>query len=138
MANFRVHVVPAVLALANPPWQQDVWLDRSTSENLDHIFHTLFDDFCDADNPERYLGTSLRTEEEVSLMRQLGAALNAAGDEAPNDTTEEYLRADNWPEVVAIAGRLAHVMVTNDLSELVTLHEVLREARKGGASPLAC
>ncbi|MGW1951062.1 SCO4402 family protein [Streptomyces sp. NPDC001940] len=123
LANFRVHVVPAVLALANPPWQRDVWLDPSTFENLDHIFHTLFDDFCDADEPERYLGTSLRTEEEVALMRELGAALNAASDEAPNDTDADYLQAASWPEVVAVAGRLARVMVVNDLGELAVLHE---------------
>ncbi|MGX6748935.1 SCO4402 family protein [Streptomyces xantholiticus] len=123
LANFRVHVVPAILALANPPWQQDVWLDPSTFENLDHIFHTLFDDFCDADEPERYLGTSLRTEEEVALMRELGAALNTAADEAPNDTDTEYLQAASWPEVVAVAGRLAQVMVGNDLGEFVALHK---------------
>ncbi|GGJ71038.1 SCO4402 family protein [Streptomyces brasiliensis] len=123
LANFRVHLVPAVLALANPPWQRDVWLDPSTFENLDHIFHTLFDDFCDADDPERYLGTSLRTQEEVVLMKELGAALNAAADEAPNDTDAEYLQAAAWPEVVAVAGRLAQVMVGNDLGELAALHE---------------
>ncbi|WJY50239.1 hypothetical protein QRN89_10650 [Streptomyces chengbuensis] len=123
LANFRVHVVPAILALANPPWQQDVWLDPSTFENVTHIFHTLFDDFCDADEPERYLGTSLRTEAEVALMRELGAALNAAAEEAPNDTDAEYLQAASWPEVVAVAGRLARVMVGNDLGELVALHE---------------
>ncbi|MGW2938906.1 hypothetical protein ACWDA7_45835 [Streptomyces sp. NPDC001156] len=49
-----------------------MWLDPSTFENLDYVFHTLFDDFCDADEPERYLGTSLRTEEEGELMRELG------------------------------------------------------------------
>jgi hypothetical protein len=123
LANFRVHLVPAVLALANPPWQREVWLDPSTFENLDHIFHTLFDDFCDADDPERFLGTSLRTEEEVTLMRELGVALNEAAAEAPNDTDEEYLRSTHWPEVVAVAGRLASVMVSNDLGELVALHE---------------
>jgi hypothetical protein len=123
LANFRVHLVPAVLALANPPWQRDVWLDPSTFENLDHIFHTLFDDFCDAGEPERYLGTSLRTEEEVALMRELGAALNAAADEAPNDTDAAYLQAAAWPEVVSVAGRLAQVMVGNDLGELAALHE---------------
>ncbi|MCX4704435.1 hypothetical protein [Streptomyces sp. NBC_01373] len=122
-ANFRVHLVPAVLALGNPPWQRDVWLDPSSFENLDHIFHTLFDDFCDADHPEHYLGISLRTEKEVSLMRQLGAALNAAAAEAPNDTDAEYLQASAWPEVVTVAGRLAQVMVANDLSELATLWE---------------
>jgi hypothetical protein len=123
IANHRVHVVPVVLALANPPWQQDVWLDPSEFESLDHVFHTLFDDFCDADEPERYLGVSLRSDEEVVLMRELGAALNAAAAEAPNDTDAEHLQSSVWPEVVSIAGRLAQVMVTNDLRELATLVE---------------
>ncbi|MFI9149753.1 hypothetical protein [Streptomyces sp. NPDC053367] len=121
IANHRVHVVPVVLALANPPWQQTVWLNPSVFENLDHVFHTLFDDFCDADEPERYLGVSLRSEEEVALMRELGTALNAAAAEAPNDTDAEYLRASSWPTVVAVAGRLAQVMVANDLKELAAL-----------------
>ncbi|WAL95380.1 SCO4402 family protein [Streptomyces sp. Je 1-369] len=123
LANSRVNLVPAVLSLANPPWQRDVWLDPTTFENLDHIFHVLFDDFCDADEPERYLGTSLRTQEEVTLMRELGAALNTAAGEAPHDTDAEHLMAASWPDVVAVAGRLAHVMVGNDLAELVALHE---------------
>ncbi|MGW5031113.1 SCO4402 family protein [Streptomyces nigra] len=123
LANFRVHLVPAVLALANPPWQREVWLDPSTFENLDHIFHTLFDDFCDADEPERYLGTSLRTEKEVVLMGELGAALGAAAEEASNDPDAEYLQSAAWPKVVAVAGRLAQIMVSNDLGELAALHE---------------
>lgn len=123
IANHRVHVVPVVLALANPPWQRDVWLDPSAFEDLDHVFHTLFDDFCDADEPERCLGVSLRSDEEIVLMRELGAALNAAAAEAPNDTDAEYLQASAWPEVVAIAGRLAQVMVANDLKELAALLE---------------
>ncbi|MFF8500343.1 hypothetical protein ACF07L_06745 [Streptomyces anulatus] len=122
-ARVRIHLVPAVLALANPPWQRDIWLDPSTFENLDHIFHILFDDFCDADHPERYFGIGLRTEEEVALMRQLGAALDTAQTEATNETDAEYLRTDSWPQVVAIAGRLAQVMIANDLGELLALHE---------------
>ncbi|MGY5032569.1 SCO4402 family protein [Streptomyces sp. 900116325] len=123
MANHRVHVVPVVLALANPPRQRDVWLDPSVFENVDHVFHTLFDGFCDADEPERYLGVSLRTEDEVVLMRELGVALNAAAVEEPNDTDAEYLQAAAWPEVVAVAGRLAQVMVRNDLGQLAALHD---------------
>ncbi|EYT79029.1 hypothetical protein ACFPC0_06230 [Streptomyces andamanensis] len=121
LANHRVHVLPVVLALANPPWQRNVWLDPSTFENLDHVFHTLFDDFCDADEPERFLGVSLRTDEEVALMRELGAVLNAAAAEAPDDTDAQHLQASVWPEVVAVAGRLAQVMVANDLKELTAL-----------------
>ncbi|MFF4148105.1 hypothetical protein ACFY0A_44245 [Streptomyces sp. NPDC001698] len=131
IANHRVHVLPVVLALANPLWQRDVWLDPSAFDDLDHVFHTLFDDFCDADEPERYLGVSLRTDEEVVLMRELGVTLNAAAAEAPNDTDAEYLQASVWPEVVAVAGRLAQVMVANDLKELGVL---LGE----GAMPDAC
>lgn len=56
-------------------------------------------------------------------MRELGAALNAAADEAPNDTDVEYFQAASWPEVVAVAGRLAQVMVGNDLGELVAVHD---------------
>ncbi len=130
-ARVRIHLVPAVLALANPPWQRDVWLDPSTFENLDHIFHVLFDDFCDADRPEQYLGIGLRTEEEVALMRQLGAALGTAEAETSHETDAEYLRADSWPQVVAIAGRLAQVMIANDLGELLALHE----ARVAGEAP---
>ncbi|MGW7380663.1 hypothetical protein [Streptomyces sp. NPDC054794] len=56
-------------------------------------------------------------------MRELGVALNAAQAEAPSDTDAEYLQATVWPEVVAVAGRLAQVMVANDLAELVALHD---------------
>ncbi|WP_329453700.1 hypothetical protein OG894_45135 (plasmid) [Streptomyces sp. NBC_01724] len=130
-ARARIHLVPAVLALANPPWQRDVWLDPAAFENLDLVCHTLFDDFCDAEHPERYLGTGLRTEEEVALIRQLDAALTAASAEAPNDTDMEYLRAESWTHVVTVAGRLAQVMVANDLHELLTLNE----ARVAGEAP---
>jgi hypothetical protein len=56
-------------------------------------------------------------------MRELGVALNAATAQAPNDTDEEYLDSSSWPGVVAVAGRLAQVMVANDLKELAALHE---------------
>ncbi|WP_329230904.1 SCO4402 family protein [Streptomyces canus] len=124
IANHRVHLVHAVLALANPPWQRDVWLDTAVFENLDHVFHTLFDDFCDANEAERFLGIWLRTEEDVALMRELGVALNNAAAQAPQDTEEAYLQSPSWPEVVVITGRLAQVMVANDLNELAALHQV--------------
>ncbi|WP_405666675.1 hypothetical protein [Streptomyces sp. NBC_00055] len=130
-ARARIHLVPAVLALANPPWQREVWLDPTTFENLDLVCHTLFDDFCDAEHPERYLGIGLRTEEEVALLRQLDAALTAASAESPNDTDMDYLSAESWTHVVTVAGRLAQVMVANDLYELLALNE----ARVAGEAP---
>ncbi|MFJ9920364.1 hypothetical protein ACIRSF_13855 [Streptomyces rubiginosohelvolus] len=123
MARSRTHLVPAVLALANPPWQRDVWLDPEVFEDLGYVLHTLFDDFCDAEHPERYLGIGLRSEEEAVLLRELDRALTVAEDQAPDGSDAEMLRVEGWAEVVAVAGRLAQVMVGNDLGALLVLEE---------------
>lgn len=121
---FRLHVVPAVVALASPTWQREVWLDPAQFENLDHVVHVLFDDFCDARSPRPWLGKSLRTSEEVELMATLGGAigevLEAVGADAGDD---EYLEAPGWAAVVAAAARLAQVLVANDHMALSLLHD---------------
>ncbi|MFI0983643.1 hypothetical protein ACH4SP_42415 [Streptomyces sp. NPDC021093] len=121
---YRLHVVPAVVALASPTWQREVWLDPDQFEDLDYTVHVLFDDFCDASNPLPWLGQCLRSEEEVELMARLGAAYSAvqnsvgatAGDEA-------YLDSPSWSAVVTAAARLAQVLVANDHSSLAKLHD---------------
>ncbi|MEU4039343.1 hypothetical protein [Streptomyces collinus] len=55
-------------------------------------------------------------------MRELGSGLNAAAAEACDGTDADHLRAPSWPKVVAVAGRLAQVIVANDLKELAALH----------------
>ncbi len=42
---------------------------------------------------------------------------------ASASTPGEMSRDEGWPEVVAVAGRLARVMVGNDLGEILALHE---------------
>ncbi|GGP93777.1 SCO4402 family protein [Streptomyces melanogenes] len=121
---YRLHVVPAVVALASPTWQREVWLDPDQPENLDYVVHVLFDDFCEADNPSRWLGQSLRTDEEVELMAHLGAAYGAVQDSADADAADNvYLASPGWPVVVAAAARLAQVLVTNDHTALSKLHD---------------
>ncbi|MEU3355178.1 hypothetical protein [Streptomyces sp. NPDC037389] len=121
---YRLHVVPAVVALASPTWQREVWLDPDQSENLDHVVHVLFDDFCEADNPSRWLGQSLRTEEEAELMASLGAAYGAVQDSAGADAEDEvYLDSPGWPAVISAAARLAQVLVANDHTALSKLHD---------------
>ncbi|MFE5586688.1 hypothetical protein [Kitasatospora sp. NPDC056531] len=124
LPNFRLHVVPAVVSLASPTWQREVWLDRDQFEDLDYIVHVLFDDFCDAREPARFLGGSLRTEEEVELMARLGTVYGAVQDAVGARSPDEaFLDAPGWPAVVAAAARLAHVMLNNDYMALVGLHE---------------
>ncbi|MFJ9567929.1 hypothetical protein ACIRQQ_48950 [Streptomyces fuscichromogenes] len=123
---FRLHVVPAVLALASPSWQRDVWLQPGEFENLDYVVTVLFDDFCNADDPVPWLGKSLRTEEEVALMKELGAVYSAVQEDIGRGAPDEvYLDAPAWGNVIAVAGRLAQMMVTNDLQAAALLHEPL-------------
>ncbi|MFD8142195.1 hypothetical protein [Streptomyces sp. NPDC059708] len=121
---YRLHVVPAVTALARPAWQREVWLDPERFEDLGYTVHVLFDDFCDADDPRPWLGQSLRTEEEVELMARLGAAYgavqDAVGAAAPDAV---YLDAPGWPAVVAAADRLARVLAANDRAASGTSHD---------------
>ncbi|MFC1408085.1 hypothetical protein ACEZCY_02175 [Streptacidiphilus sp. N1-12] len=124
LPHYRLHIVPAVVALASPTWQREVWLDPGRFEDLDHTVHVLFDDFCDADNPLPWLGQSLRTEEEVELMARLGAAYGAVQDAVGADARDEvYLDAPGWSAVVAAAARLAQVLVSNDQRALSKLHD---------------
>ncbi|MDX3457276.1 hypothetical protein PV396_35865 [Streptomyces sp. ME02-8801-2C] len=120
---FRLHVVPAVLSLASPSWQRDVWLRPEEFEDLDYVVTVLFDDFCDADDPAPWLGRSLRTEEEVALMKELGEVYSTVEEEVGHGAPDEvYLHARAWGSVMAVAGRLAQVMVTNDLRAAALLH----------------
>ncbi|MBM7770917.1 hypothetical protein JOD54_001121 [Actinokineospora baliensis] len=122
--TFRVNLVPSVISLANPPWQREVWGRPSEFETLDEVVHVLFDDFCDACAPEKYLGVSLRTEREVELMRQVGVTYTAVQDEVGGLAPDEDFLADpGWPEVVAAAGRLAPELVKNDMHALMSLRE---------------
>ena len=123
--HYRLHVVPAVLSFASPSWQREVWLDPAQPENLDHVIRVLFDDFCDADDPGRWLGSSLRTTEEVELMAQFGEAYGAVQDAlGPTAPDEAYLDDQDWPRVLAVAARLAQVMVRNDLRAAVTAAQI--------------
>ncbi|GAA1290233.1 hypothetical protein Psi02_15820 [Planotetraspora silvatica] len=122
--QYRLHIVPAVVALASPSWQREVWLNPDKFENLDYVVHILFDDFCNAHAPQLWLGVSLRTEEEVSLMADLGAAYSEVQDAIGATARDEaYLESPGWPAVLAAAARLAQVLVENDLTALSELHD---------------
>ncbi|MFG2414932.1 SCO4402 family protein [Streptomyces goshikiensis] len=124
LPHYRLHVVPAVVALASPTWQREVWLDPDQFEDLNYTVRVLFDDFCDADNPSPWLGQCLRSEEEVELMAGIGTAYSAVQDSVGAAARDEaYLDSPGWSAVVAAAARLAQVLVSNDHSALSKLHD---------------
>ena len=125
-----------MLSLASASWQREVWLDPAQSEDLDHVIHVLFDDFCDADDPQRWLGTSLRTQEEVELTAQLGQAYGAVQDAiGPTAPDEAYLDDQDWPRVLAVAARLAQVMVRNDLRAAIAATEINSTSSTASGDP---
>ncbi|RKT05915.1 hypothetical protein BX286_3941 [Streptomyces sp. 3211.6] len=136
LPEHRLHIVPAVVALASPTWQREVWLDPDRFEDLDYTVHVLFDDFCDADDPLPWLGQCLRSEEEVELMARLGAAYGAVQEAVGAAARDEvYLDSPGWPGVVAAAARLAQVLVANDQAALSGLHAA-GHRRPPGAEPV--
>ncbi len=79
------------------------------------MVNVLFDDFCNADGPAPWPGQSLRTEEEVAL-KELGEVCSAVQESVGRGAPDEVcLNASGWNAVITVAGRLAQVMVTNDL-----------------------
>jgi hypothetical protein len=57
-------------------------------------------------------------------MRQLGVAYTTVQEAVGADAADEaYLAHVGWAEVVIVAGRLAQVMVGNDLTALAMLAE---------------
>lgn len=68
--------MPAVAALANEPWQREVWLDEGEFETLGYVVHVLFDDFCGADAPEPYLGAQ-RVNGSTGRQPMIGRAPEA-------------------------------------------------------------
>ncbi|MET9874051.1 hypothetical protein ABZZ36_05355 [Actinacidiphila glaucinigra] len=57
-------------------------------------------------------------------MKELGEAYSVVQDRVGRTAPDEdYLNSPGWAPVTAIAARLAHVMVTNDLQAATLLHE---------------
>ncbi|MFD5696467.1 SCO4402 family protein [Streptomyces lasiicapitis] len=109
LPEMRAEVISAVQALASPEYQQKVWIDR-TYPHPDYYddftlnVHILYDDTTVLASPEAALGNTLTSEQEVSAMKKLAHALDAALDDVGADAPDtEFLQSPLWPQVVAAA-----------------------------------
>lgn len=96
-------------ALADPDYQQQVWLDKKFPDGIiydsfDYAVNFLFDDTRLADAPELTLGEILENSEEIEAVRKVIAAidvlLNTAGG---NLTFAEYRQYPEWQDVITAA-----------------------------------
>lgn len=116
--GMREWIVDALQVLADPDYQQRVWIRREYPhpgffDNLDMNIHTLFDDAVVLPDPEPAIG-ALIYPDEVEVLRALGAVFEPLIDELGNVGDADYLAHPRWAEVVRRAADAYRVMHAND------------------------
>ncbi len=102
--EMRAEVVRSVEALADPEYQQRVWIKReypSTPyyDDLDMNIHTLFDDTEVLGDAQGAVGTILHPD-EVHSFTMLFEAFNPLIDDLGDASDDAYLAHPRWPLVV--------------------------------------
>ncbi|MRH88971.1 hypothetical protein GFY24_16215 [Nocardia sp. SYP-A9097] len=104
----RSAVIDAVATLADPQYQQRVWIDNVSPDpaffdDLDANIHVLYDDCRVLPNPQDMVGEVLIAGDEVTRLRALGAVLDRLIDRLGNAEDREYLADPEWPAAVQAA-----------------------------------
>ena len=116
----RLTIVAALATLADTDFQQQVWLGRQAAisgkcYNFDEVLHCIYDDSGLDDGPSTCIGYFLYNPEEASslqaLMTQIDLLLERHGKRLPDDA---YLRAPQWPDIVASAKSTLTLFQNND------------------------
>lgn len=116
--DMRAEVVGAVKALADPDYQQRVWIRQEfPHENFYDDFtqkaHILFDDVLVLPEPESAVGDVLYPN-EVDALRALGEVLDPLIDELGEAPDARYLDHPQWAEVIRKAENAYRVLSNND------------------------
>jgi hypothetical protein len=103
----RAEVIEAVRSLADPRYQQRVWIRHEYPhegfyDDLTMNVNVLFDDTSVLDDPAKSVGVALY-EEETEVMRALAAVLSPLVDELEDASDAAYLAHPSWATVVARA-----------------------------------
>lgn len=110
--SMRAEVVLAVQSLADPAYQQRVWIRREYPQDnffddLTQNVNILFDDTGVLPDPSSAVGDILYPS-EVASMTALGNVLDPLIDELGNADDAQYLDHPQWSQVV----RSAHAAYT--------------------------
>lgn len=113
----RAEAAGAVRALADPEYQQRVWIRREfpTPKFYDDFttnVHILYDDTSVLDAPEDCVGTVLH-EDEVGGAQALAAALDPLIEDLDDEPDAVYLADPRWKAVVQAARDLLTVLEAN-------------------------
>lgn len=102
--HMRAEIVGALEALADPAYQQRVWVERQYPtpqfyDDLDMNIHTLFDDTAILPDPAAGVGAYI-WEDEVYPLEELGRLLSSLIDDLDDADTGVYMSDPRWPVVV--------------------------------------
>ncbi|MFC6011788.1 SCO4402 family protein [Nocardia lasii] len=111
--EMRAAVLAAVRALADPDYQERVWLRREYPhsrfyDDFDASVHTLYDDCVVLPDPSLRIGSILVSSEEVDALFHLGRVLTPLIDELRDAPDATYVGDPRWRAVV-MAARAAAV-----------------------------
>ncbi|GGI76806.1 hypothetical protein GCM10011581_12400 [Saccharopolyspora subtropica] len=116
--DMRAEVVLAVKSLADPDYQQRVWIRHEYPhegfyDDFTQNVHILFDDTCVLPEPHQRVGSVLFPN-EVDVMKALGDVLDPLIDELGDASDAQYLAHPQWTEVVHRASNAYQVLHAND------------------------
>lgn len=119
--EMRLQVFSAVSALADPQYQQRVWLDRiypheNYYDDLDLNINILYDDTSVLSDPASTMGQILANHEEVEGFRSLAGLLDPIIDELGDSSDSRYMSHPGWPAVVDAAKSALAVMRSTETS----------------------
>ncbi|MFE1592253.1 hypothetical protein [Nocardia sp. NPDC058705] len=106
--QMRATVLSALEALADPEYQQRVWLERRFPQerfydDLDENIHALYDDCVVLPDPRDRIGTILIDDEEAAALVNLGRVLTPLIDDLGDASDSVYVGDARWSSVVAAA-----------------------------------
>ncbi|WP_405166659.1 hypothetical protein OG203_17115 [Nocardia sp. NBC_01499] len=104
----RSAVIDLLGDLADPAFQQRVWVERKGDpnliENLDQAVADLFDLYLDDKNIERYIGAVLRNSSEAERVAELAGVLLPLYASLPPGTSDAAVIAmPEWSKVMETA-----------------------------------
>ncbi|TWF93477.1 SCO4402 family protein [Saccharopolyspora dendranthemae] len=119
--EMRAEVIDAVTSLADPDYQQKVWIRREYPQpgfydDLTTNINILFDDICVLPDPQTRVGIVLHPN-EVDVMKALSDVLEPLVDELGDASDAQYLNHPQWARVVAAARHARQTLIQSDAAK---------------------
>lgn len=106
----RLNVMASLADIADVRWLRQTQAEGKV-DYLSIALHVLYDDFIDLYDPEKSVGSTLVTGDEIDRLRDLNAVLGPVHHELKLRDALLYVDHPDWGEVAARAGLALAAMV---------------------------